>query len=71
MAALSLANIRGGKKPLVVEFTSNCAEAAGVLVPIPTWACVAKPKISRPKENKRFEIFMLFVCILLLLILVT
>jgi hypothetical protein len=31
--------IRGGKKPLVVLFRSNTADAAGVVVPMPTfWA---------------------------------
>ena len=29
---------RGGKKPLELLFTSNCAEALGVVVPIPTCA---------------------------------
>jgi hypothetical protein len=29
--------ILGGKKPLVVLVTSSSAEAAGVVVPIPTW----------------------------------
>ena len=32
-----MAVIRGGKKPLVVLVTSNSAELAGVVVPIPTW----------------------------------
>jgi hypothetical protein len=39
MAFLSVVVILGGKKPLVVLLTSNCADAAGVVVPIPTfWA---------------------------------
>ena len=33
---------RGGKKPLFELFTSNMAEASGVLVPIPTCAIEAK-----------------------------
>jgi hypothetical protein len=29
---------RGGKKPLLVDETSNFAEACGVVVPMPVWA---------------------------------
>ena len=38
MALRCASVIRGGKKPLVVELTSNCADAFGVVVPIPVWA---------------------------------
>jgi hypothetical protein len=50
MAFLSLVVILGGKKPLVVLLTSNCADAAGVVVPIPTfWAILV---IVMTKQNK-------------------
>jgi hypothetical protein len=42
--------ILGGKKPLVVLLTSNCADAAGVVVPIPT-RC-AMPFIVQAKKTK-------------------
>ena len=37
MAARCAAVILGSNKPLVVLVKSNCAEAAGVVVPIPTF----------------------------------
>ena len=38
MASLCAADMRGGRKPLVVELTSSCAAALGLVVPMPTWA---------------------------------
>ena len=41
MVAASVALVkvtRGGKNPLLVEYTSSFAEALGVVVPIPVWA---------------------------------
>jgi hypothetical protein len=32
--------MRGGKRPLVVEVTSSIDDEAGLVVPIPTCACV-------------------------------
>ena len=40
MAFLSVVVILGGKKPLVVLLTSSCADAAGVVVPIPTFCAI-------------------------------
>jgi hypothetical protein len=42
IASLCVVVIRGGKKPFVVERTSNCAEGFtfAVVTPIPTWALV-------------------------------
>jgi hypothetical protein len=40
MESLCTVVILGIKKPLVVEVTSNFAEAFGVVVPMPIWAWV-------------------------------
>jgi hypothetical protein len=45
--------IRGGKSPLVVLLTSNCAEATGVEVPIPTFCDLA---ILRQNKNEKIII---------------
>ena len=45
--------ILGGKNPFVVELTSNCADALGVIVPTPTCACV---KVVATKSNKPIKI---------------
>jgi hypothetical protein len=47
--SLSLVVILGGKKPLLVLLTSNCADAAGV-VPIPTLCPM--PPIVQAKKTK-------------------
>lgn len=46
MATLWAKVILGGKNPLVVLLTSNCADDAGVLVPIPTCAWTLELKIA-------------------------
>ncbi len=39
MASRSVSVIRGGKKPLLLDCTSNFADRLGVVVPMPTdWA---------------------------------
>lgn len=39
VASVALVNVtRGGKNPLLVEYTSSLAEALGVVVPMPVWA---------------------------------
>jgi hypothetical protein len=45
---------RGGRKPLLVEVTSNFAEASGVVVPMPVWA-------NKPvdKNKKRINLFII------------
>jgi hypothetical protein len=44
-ASVTLVKVtRGGKNPLLFEYTSNFAEASGVVVPIPVWANPTKPK---------------------------
>jgi hypothetical protein len=48
MAFLSVVVILGGKKPLVVLLTSNCADAAGVVVPMPTF-CAIPPMVQAKK----------------------
>jgi hypothetical protein len=55
--------ILGGKKPLVVLLTSNCADAAGVSVPIPTfWAILVKVKNNKTEiDNTLYMIVCLFV----------
>jgi hypothetical protein len=37
-ALVAVSAIRGGKKPWLVEATSNFADGLGVEVPIPVWA---------------------------------
>lgn len=50
MAFLCAVVIRGGNSPFVVLLTSNCADAAGVVVPIPT-ACAMLVMVTT-KKNK-------------------
>jgi hypothetical protein len=45
--------IRGGKKPLVVDVTSNLAEESGIVVPMPTFC--ADP-INEKLKTKRLSI---------------
>jgi len=47
---------RGGKNPLLVALTSNFAEASGVVVPIPVWACNAIELIQQSKATIFFII---------------
>jgi hypothetical protein len=66
IAFLCVAVIRGGSKPLVVEVTSNAADACGVIVPIPTWANVVKLVAITATNNVNFLIvFNLIVFILI------
>jgi hypothetical protein len=51
--------IRGGKSPLVVEVTSNAADACGVVVPIPTCANVVKLVAITATNNVNFFIVFL------------
>ena len=53
MALRCASVIRGGKKPLVVELTSNCADAFGVVVPIPVWDKAGRLKPT----NSKIKIF--------------
>jgi hypothetical protein len=55
MASLCTVVILGGKNPLVVLLTSNCADAAGVVVPMPTCACIAVV-VNSKKESKKYFI---------------
>jgi hypothetical protein len=54
--------ILGGKKPLVVLLTSSCADAAGVVVPIPT-LCAMLAIVMAKKTNMANALFMI-VCLL-------
>jgi hypothetical protein len=45
-------SILGGKKPLLVLLTSNWADAAGVVVPIPTFCPLAVPINTKSNENE-------------------
>ena len=58
MASFCVAVIRGINIPLllVLEVTSKAAEAAGVLVPMPTWAKVFRDVINAIISNKSFEL---------------
>jgi hypothetical protein len=47
--------ILGGNKPLVVLLTSNCADAAGMAVPMPTCAR-GTAIVNSKKENKKYFI---------------
>jgi hypothetical protein len=51
--------ILGGKNPFVVELTSNCADALGVLVPTPTCAWV---KVVTTNSKKKMKIDFFEVC---------
>jgi hypothetical protein len=51
--------MRGGKNPLVVELTSSCADAAGVVVPIPT-RCAPAMLINNKAIIKKTVLFILF-----------
>ena len=52
MASLCAVVILGGRNPLVVEFTSNTAVVAGVLVPIPTASLAASTESVVPSTLK-------------------
>src|SRR5450432_4229940 len=53
--------MRGGKNPFVVLFISRCAEATGVVVPIPTfWACTMLINNSAIKNKNIFLIMLSF-----------
>jgi hypothetical protein len=62
MAARCTAVIRGAKKPLVVDFTSNIADASGAVPSelIPTFWANADAEISRAAKMV-FSVF-IFVC---------
>jgi hypothetical protein len=62
MAFLSVVVILGGKKPFVVLLTSSCADAAGVLVPIPTFC--AKLAIVMAKKTKSGNAFFMIFFVL-------
>ena len=55
MASFCVAVILGINSPLllVLEVTSKAAEAAGVLVPMPTWAYSLEHNINRVIGTKR------------------
>ena len=47
-----VSDTRGGRNPLLVELTSNFADASGVVVPIPVWACAIIQANTRAKDIK-------------------
>jgi hypothetical protein len=60
MASLCVVVILGGKKPLVVLFTSSCADPLGLVVPMPTCAYTAMLVIKvSSKIKKRKVIFII------------
>ncbi len=61
MPSLCVVVILGGKSPFVVLLTSNCADVAGVLVPIPTFCPM--PAIVNNKKAKLANAFFMFVCL--------
>jgi hypothetical protein len=63
MASRCVVVIRGGNSPFVVLLTSNCADAAGVVVPIPTfWAILVIVKNNKTEiDNTLYMIVCLFV----------
>jgi hypothetical protein len=52
----------GGKNPLLVLFTSSCAEVLGVVVPMPTWAfaIVTQKRIVSTKSRESMFLFMVY-----------
>lgn len=50
--------MRGGKKPLFVELTSNFAEASGVVVPIPV--CAFNKLNIKVAKNSIISFFILY-----------
>ena len=60
MRYICVVDIRGGRKPLLVDFTSSMAEGSGEVLSLlmPTWANVAllnKRKVVIKKENVFME----------------
>jgi hypothetical protein len=61
IASRSVVVIRGGKNPWVVELTSSLAEAAGLLVPIPTCENAFKLHTLISKTSTDFNTLYFFI----------
>lgn len=55
LSAIEVKAIRGGKNPFELEFTSNCAEEVGELVPIPTCAFIEEQRSPKTKTTRSFK----------------
>lgn len=61
IASLSVLVRRGGKKPLLVLYTSNIAEGLGVSVPMPIWAYMLLKLSVANSSNIVFFMFYIFL----------
>jgi hypothetical protein len=64
IAVLWAEDIRGINTPLVVDVTSRAELAAGVVVPMPTWACTNGVAARNKTVRIVSLLFIVYICVL-------